>query len=104
MNGGLLCKEEVGTIEGKVSVHLIRRYLVISLYAVFSAGIHKGRSTDNICLKEDAGIFDRAVYVGFCGKVYYDVGVLFFKEPVYCLAVADVGLYEAEVGVGHNGL
>ena len=41
MDGGFLSKEEVGTIERKVSVYLIGRYLMVSGDTVLSAGIHK---------------------------------------------------------------
>ena len=37
------------------------------------------------------------------GEVHHDVGVLLGEELVHALAVADVNLDEAEVGVIHHG-
>ena len=72
---------------------------MIALHAVLAAGVHHGRRTDDVRLQEDAGILDGAVDMALGGEVHHDVGVLLGEELVHALAVADVNLDEAEVGV-----
>ena len=40
--------------------------------------------------------------MGFGGKVYHHVRVLFLEEAVHRLPVADVALHEAEIGAVHH--
>ena len=42
---------------------------MVSLYSVFATSIHHNRSSLNVCFKENAGVFNRAVNMALCGKI-----------------------------------
>ena len=102
MNRSLLSKEQVRTIQRQVTVNFIGRNLVITLDAVLAASIHQHTGTDDICLEEDARIFDRTVNMRFCRKVDHDVRMFFFKQLIHSLAVADISLHKTEIRIIHN--
>ena len=54
-------------------------------------------------LEEDGGVLDAAVHMAFGREVHDDIGLLLFKDTVNGLAVADVGLAEAEIVLLKDG-
>ena len=53
-----LRKEQVRTIQGQISVNLVRGYLMVSLDPVFPAGVHQDGRPHDIRLQKDARILD----------------------------------------------
>ena len=102
MQRRLLRKEEVGSVERQIAVHLVRRDLMIAPDAVLAAGIHQNGRADDVGLKEDTRVLDGAVDMALRREVDDDVGLLLLEEFTDRLAVADVRLHEAEVGVVHH--
>ena len=49
-------KEEVRPVKGKISVYLVRGYLVIALYSVFFRSVQKHPGSHNIGLNKNAGV------------------------------------------------
>ena len=72
---------------------------MITLNAVFAAGIHHDCGALDVGVQKDLRILDGAVYVALCCEVHHDVRMLLLKEFVDGFAVADVDLAEAEVRV-----
>ena len=102
VNRRLLGEEEVRPVQRQISVNLVRRDLVIAFDAVFPAGVHQHGGSDDVGLQEDRRVFDGAVHMALCRKVHHDVRMLFLKELVNGLAVADVRLAEAEIRPVHH--
>ena len=102
MNRGFFGKEQVRTIQRKVTINLVGRNLMITLDTVLAAGIHQNRSTDDIGLKENARIFNRTVNMRFCRKVDHNIRMFFLEQLIDCFAVADVCFHKAEIRVIHN--
>ena len=102
MQRRLLRKKEVGPVERQIAVHFIRRDLMITPDAVLAAGVHQYGRADDVGLQKDARILDGAVDVALRREVDDDVGMLLLEEFVDRLAIADVRLHEAEVGVIHH--
>ena len=102
MNRSFLGEEQIRTIQRQVAVNLIGRNLMITLDAIFTTSVHQHTGADNICLEEDARVFDGTVNMRFCRKVNHDVRMFFFKQFIHCFAVADIGLHKAEIRVIHD--
>lgn len=97
-----LCKEQIRSVQRQISVNFVGRYLVISLYAVLSACVHKHSGALYICFEEYARVFYGAVNMAFRRKVYYYIRFFFFKKIINKFSVADIALYKAEVFIVHN--
>ena len=95
-------EEQIRPIEGKIAVDLIRAYLMIADIAVLPASVHEHAGSYNIRLEENAGVFNAPVHMALCREIDYDIGLLFLKETIDTLPVADVKLTEAEVGSFHH--
>ena len=102
MNRSLFGEEQVRAIQRKVTINLIRRNLMITLDAIFTASVHQYRSADNIGLEEDTRIFNGTINMRFCRKVDHDIRMLLLEQLIDCFTVADVCFHKAEIGVIHN--
>ena len=69
---------------------------------VLAAGIHQDRGPDNIGFKENRRIFNRAVDMRLCGKIYDDIRLLFFKKLINALSVTDIELDKAKIRLVKN--
>ena len=76
---------------------------MIAADAVLAAGVHQDGGADDVGLEEDGGVLDAAVHMAFGRKVHDDIGLLLLKNAVNGLAVADVGLAEAEAVLVEDG-
>ena len=79
MDRSFLCEEQVRSVEWKITVNLIGRYLMITGDAIFTACIHQYGSTHDICLKEYLRCLNGTVNVAFCSEVDNDVRMLLLK-------------------------
>ena len=104
MKRRILRKEEIRPVNWQISVHLVRAYLVIPLNAIFPAGVHQNRCSDNVGLQENFRILNRAVHVGFRREVHHDIRMLLLKQAVYRGSVADIHFYETEIRAVHHRL
>ena len=102
VDGCLLGKEQVGTIQRQVTVHLVGGHLMVTLDAILPAGVQHDLRTQNVGLQEDLRVLDGAIHMTFGGKVHHHVGMLLLKQVVDGLAVTDVRLHETEVGLVHD--
>ena len=82
MNGCLLSKEQVGAIQGQVTVHFVGGDLVVALDAVLAAGVHQHLGAQDVGLQEDLGILDGAVHVALGGEVHHHIGFFFLEELI----------------------
>ena len=80
MDRGILCKEQVRAIQRKVSVNLIGRYLMISLYAEFSGSIQQYTGSHYVGLNKDARILNGTVYMVSAAKLTTTSNFSFFKQ------------------------
>ena len=94
MDRGILCKEQVRAIQRKVSVNLIGRYLMISLYAEFSGSIQQYTGSHYVGLNKDARILNGTVYMALCCEVDNNVKFLFFKQIHDESFVCDITFYK----------
>src|SRR5699024_1425658 len=62
MDGSLLREEQIRAVQRQVAVHLIGGNLVISLDAVFAAGVHQHGSTLDVGVQKYLRIFDGTVH------------------------------------------
>ena len=102
MDRCLFGEEKVGAVKGKIAVNLVCGDLMIALDAVLAAGVHHSLCTHDVCFKEHAGIFDRAVNMALSSEVHHNVGGLLLKKLENSLSVGDRCLYKAETWVVHN--
>ncbi len=102
MDRCLLSKEQVRSVDGKISVNFIRRDLMIAGNAILSAGIHKRRSADDIGLQENLRVFDRAVYMRLRSKIDDDIRLFLLKKTVYAFAVTDIQFDKSESRMIHH--
>jgi hypothetical protein len=102
MDGSLLGKEEIGTVDRKISVNFIGGYLMVTGDPVFTTCIHQYGSTDDVCAQEDLRIFNRTVYMGLSCEIDDDIRLFLFKKMIDALAVTDIHLDEAEIGAVHH--
>ena len=102
MDGRFFCKEKIRTIQRKIAIHFIGRYLVIPLNAILSAGIHQDRRPDNIRLKEDFRIFNGTINMAFCSEINHDIRLFFFKKAINAIPVTNIHLYELEIRMIHD--
>ena len=93
-------EEQIRTVKRKIAIHLISTNLMETLYAIFPAYIHKNRCADDIGLQEDCRILYRTVNMAFSREIDNHIRLLFFKDSVDALTVADVFLIEDEVWMG----
>ena len=99
MDGRLLGEEEVGTIQGQVTVDLVCGDLVITLGAVLAAGVHHHLGAQDVGLQEDLRGLDGAVHVGLGSEVHHRVRLLLLEDLIDGVPVTDVHLIEGKVGV-----
>ena len=102
MDRCLLCKEEIRTIQGKIAVYLISRYLMVSDIAVLTASIHHYLCSEDICTKEYFGILDRTVYVRFCREVNDYIWRFLLEDLIDSFSVSDVSLIEHKLRILHS--
>ena len=103
MDRCLFGKEQIRAVQRKITVYFVGRYLMITLNAVLSAGIHQYGSTHDVGLQEDPRILNGTVYVALCRKVYHHIRMLFLEKFIYRFPVRDAFLYKAEIRIVHNG-
>ena len=102
MYRSLLCEEEIRSVKWKVSIYLIGTYLMISLYAVLSAGIHESCCSYDICLKEYLWVLYGSVHMRFSSEVHYHIWMFIFEQLIYALSITYIKLHESEVWIVHN--
>ena len=102
MDGCLLGKEQVGTVERQVAVDLIGGDLVIARDAVLAAGVHQHLRAEDIGGEKDLGILDGAVDMTLRRKVDDDIRVLLLKQPINTRTVADIELEKTELRILHH--
>jgi hypothetical protein len=102
MDRCLLSKKQVRSVDGKISVNLIRRDLMIARNAVLSAGINERRSADDVGLQEDLRILDRAVYMSLRRKIDDDIRFFLLKKTLYALTVTDIQFDKSKSRMIHN--
>ena len=103
MDWRLFSEEQIWAVKRKITIDLIRTYLMIPDVPERSTRIHHGGSSDDVRLQEDTGIFDGAIHMAFGGEVDHNIRLLFLKQSHDPLAVTDVKLTEAEIWVVHHG-
>ena len=79
MDWSLLGEEQVRSVQWKITIYLVGRYLMVTGDTVFTACIHKHGSSHDICLKEYLRSLNRTVYMALGSEVYNDVRMLLFK-------------------------
>ena len=90
---GILCKEQVRAIQRKVSVNLIGRYLMISLYAEFSGSIQQYTGSHYVGLNKDARILDGTVYMALCCEIDNNVNFSFSNRSMMKASSVDITFY-----------
>ena len=79
VNRRFLCKKQVGPVERKVAVNLIRRYLVVAAGSKPIASIEKHLCAQNVCFQKDLRCIDRTIHMALRRKVYNSVKIFLFK-------------------------
>ena len=102
MDRRILRKEQIRSVQRQIPIHLICRYLMVSFYPIFAAGIHQYGSTYNIGIQKNLWIFDRTVYMTLSRKIYYNIRLLFLEETVYRIPVRNTFFYKAKIGIIHD--
>ena len=95
----LLRKEQVGAVERKITVYLVRRDLMIPFDSVLAAGIEQYTRPNDIRLQENLGAFNRAVDMGLRRKVYNDVRLFSLKERIDRRTVGDVPTHKRKLRI-----
>ncbi len=102
MNGRRFRKEQIRPIQWQITIHFIRRYLMIPLDAVFAACIHQHSCPHNIRFQENTWIFNRTVYMRFSRKIDHHIRFFFFKQLIYSLSVADIRFDKTKIRFVHD--
>ena len=102
VNRSLLCEEQVRSVKWQITVNLISGNLMVTFDSVFTAGIHKNSSTDDVCVQENLRVLDGTVNVALSREVYNHIRMFFLKKLVNCFTVCDALFYKTEVWVVHN--
>ena len=102
MNWCCFRKEKVWPVERKITINLICRHLMIPFNSILPAGIHEYARTNDVCLEEDAGVFDRTVHMTFCCEVDDNIWPLLFEKLIDALAVTDVQFDKTEIRFVHD--
>ena len=95
-------KEQIRPVQGQIAINFIRRYLMIPLNTVLAAGIHEHSRPHDIRFQENRRILNRPVDMRFRRKIDDYIRMLLFKQPINCIAVADISLDKTEIILVHN--
>ena len=97
MQRRLLRKEEIGAIQRKIAIYLVRRYLMIAFDAIFAARVEQDARADDIRLKENLGRLNRAIHMRLRREVHDHIGFLTRKECIDRRAVGNVAAHKGEL-------